>query len=110
MLLQPISQLVRRTNAASTDNVMSDDSSDKTDQTPPDSPLMDGPAHVARNAKAPGDVPHGTAPDTSAEAPTETDNTKHDAQTQRPKEVGGQKGLEPTRFGDWEKRGRCTDF
>lgn len=25
-------------------------------------------------------------------------------------EVGGQKGPEPTRFGDWEKGGRCTDF
>ena len=25
-------------------------------------------------------------------------------------EVGGQKGPEPTRFGDWEKDGRCTDF
>lgn len=28
----------------------------------------------------------------------------------RPAEHGGQKGLEPTRFGDWEKKGRCTDF
>ncbi|NDE91062.1 MAG: DUF1674 domain-containing protein [Alphaproteobacteria bacterium] len=27
-----------------------------------------------------------------------------------PKEVGGQKGPEPTRYGDWEKGGRCTDF
>ncbi len=27
-----------------------------------------------------------------------------------PPEVGGQKGPEPTRFGDWEKNGRCTDF
>eukprot|EP00246_Nothoceros_aenigmaticus_P008392 TRINITY_DN2303_c0_g1_i1.p1 TRINITY_DN2303_c0_g1~~TRINITY_DN2303_c0_g1_i1.p1 ORF type:complete len:111 (-),score=26.88 TRINITY_DN2303_c0_g1_i1:733-1065(-) len=25
-------------------------------------------------------------------------------------EIGGPKGLEPTRFGDWEKGGRCTDF
>ena len=25
-------------------------------------------------------------------------------------EVGGQKGPEPTRYGDWEKAGRCTDF
>lgn len=25
-------------------------------------------------------------------------------------EIGGQKGPEPTRFGDWEKNGRCTDF
>lgn len=28
-----------------------------------------------------------------------------------PKEVGGRKeGLEPTRYGDWEKNGRCIDF
>ena len=26
------------------------------------------------------------------------------------KEVGGSKGPEPTRYGDWEKNGRCTDF
>jgi hypothetical protein len=26
------------------------------------------------------------------------------------KEHGGQSGPEPTRFGDWEKAGRCTDF
>ena len=27
-----------------------------------------------------------------------------------PKEKGGPKGLEPTRYGDWEKAGRCSDF
>ncbi len=27
-----------------------------------------------------------------------------------PKEIGGPKGLEPTRYGDWEKKGRCIDF
>jgi len=27
-----------------------------------------------------------------------------------PEEVGGPKGLEPTRFGDWERNGRCSDF
>ena len=27
-----------------------------------------------------------------------------------PKEQGGPKGLEPTRYGDWEKGGRCSDF
>ena len=26
------------------------------------------------------------------------------------KEVGGPKGLEPTRYGDWESKGRCVDF
>ena len=26
------------------------------------------------------------------------------------KEIGGPKGPEPTRYGDWEQNGRCTDF
>ena len=36
-----------------------------------------------------------------------------DASTDKPKartEHGGPAGLEPTRFGDWERNGRCTDF
>ena len=28
----------------------------------------------------------------------------------RPAEVGGPPGPEPTRYGDWERRGRCIDF
>lgn len=28
----------------------------------------------------------------------------------KPKEIGGPKGPEPTRYGDWEVNGRCTDF
>ena len=28
----------------------------------------------------------------------------------RQTEHGGPKGLEPTRYGDWERNGRCTDF
>ena len=28
----------------------------------------------------------------------------------KPKEIGGRKGPEPTRYGDWEKNGRCVDF
>lgn len=27
-----------------------------------------------------------------------------------PEEIGGRKGPEPTRYGDWEKGGICTDF
>jgi len=30
--------------------------------------------------------------------------------TDLPKEIGGTKGPEPTRYGDWEHKGRCTDF
>ncbi|MDI1253558.1 MAG: DUF1674 domain-containing protein [Thermomonas sp.] len=25
-------------------------------------------------------------------------------------EIGGREGLDPTRYGDWEKNGRCIDF
>lgn len=25
-------------------------------------------------------------------------------------ELNGRKGPEPTRFGDWEKKGKCVDF
>lgn len=28
----------------------------------------------------------------------------------RPREIGGPQGPEPTRFGDWERAGRCIDF
>ena len=28
----------------------------------------------------------------------------------RPREIGGPKGPEPTRYGDWEIGGRCIDF
>jgi hypothetical protein len=27
-----------------------------------------------------------------------------------PREIGGPKGPEPTRYGDWERNGRCVDF
>jgi hypothetical protein len=48
-----------------------------------------------------------------------SDDAKTDAVTEDPaikvplplpKEVGGPAGPEPTRFGDWEQKGRCTDF
>lgn len=32
------------------------------------------------------------------------------ADASRPKEIGGQKGPEPTRYGDWEKNGLASDF
>jgi hypothetical protein len=28
----------------------------------------------------------------------------------KPREIGGPKGPEPTRYGDWEVGGRCSDF
>jgi len=28
----------------------------------------------------------------------------------KPKEIGGPSGPEPTRYGDWERNGICSDF
>lgn len=32
------------------------------------------------------------------------------ARGEKLEETGGPEGLEPTRYGDWEKAGRCSDF
>lgn len=29
---------------------------------------------------------------------------------EKPKEIGGPSGPEPTRYGDWERKGICVDF
>ena len=42
-----------------------------------------------------------------AESESENTDTKTDDLVI---EVGGPKGKEPTRYGDWEKNGRCVDF
>lgn len=36
--------------------------------------------------------------------------TGNHEQPQAPREIGGPGGPEPTRYGDWERRGRCIDF
>lgn len=33
-----------------------------------------------------------------------------DASETSEKEIGGRPGPDPTRYGDWEKAGRCIDF
>jgi hypothetical protein len=45
---------------------------------------------------------------TGAETGSEHDGEQEG--TERPREIGGRKGPEPTRYGDWEKNGRCIDF
>jgi hypothetical protein len=46
-------------------------------------------------------IPAQTTKNGTAETPT----------SQNPKEIGGRKsGLDPTRYGDWEKGGKCVDF
>lgn len=40
----------------------------------------------------------------------QTPPTLQTARRSRPKEFGGPQGPEPTRYGDWERNGRCSDF
>ncbi len=35
---------------------------------------------------------------------------KNQVKAPETREIGGRNGLEPTRYGDWEKAGRCIDF
>ena len=62
-----------------------------TDSAPKPLPLS--PAAAALKPKA-APVPPGAQPDAAPPVP----------------EQGGPKGPEPTRFGDWERNGRCIDF
>jgi shikimate dehydrogenase len=44
------------------------------------------------------------------QAPLSSTPLSFSADTKRSLEIGGPQGLEPTRYGDWEKQGRCIDF
>jgi hypothetical protein len=53
------------------------------------------------------------AKDTANEPAEETADPKAPEPVLRkplPREIGGVTGPEPTRYGDWEHKGRCTDF
>lgn len=42
--------------------------------------------------------------------PSDIDEADAGDQQSQPPEYGGPRGREPTRYGDWEKNGRCIDF
>ena len=51
----------------------------------------------------------GQSPSTPEAAPV-TETTAPPFATEPAAEIGGRDGPEPTRYGDWEKNGRCIDF
>jgi hypothetical protein len=57
---------------------------------------------------APAADPAAAGPEASAASPETTPSTV--VAPQKPGEIGGPRGPEPTRYGDWESKGRCTDF
>jgi hypothetical protein len=50
------------------------------------------------------------APAAASPAPAATPAAAAPAAKARVAEQGGPRGLEPTRYGDWERDGRCVDF
>jgi Uncharacterized conserved small protein len=46
--------------------------------------------------------------DNELAAPPETDAASKSVEVVE--EIGGPAGPDPTRFGDWERKGRCIDF
>ncbi len=42
--------------------------------------------------------------------PADAEQKPVEEKKQPPVEIGGPKGPEPTRYGDWEVKGRCSDF
>jgi hypothetical protein len=60
---------------------------------------------LAADAAAAAAAPADAAP--AAAAPT---HAAQPAAANPAREIGGREGPEPTRFGDWELRGRCIDF
>jgi hypothetical protein len=63
-------------------------------------PMQNDPQGVGRPASAAEPAP----------VPTSVPKPDDVVGASAPREIGGPAGPEPTRFGDWEKNGRCIDF
>lgn len=64
----------------------------------------------AKDPAAPPGVDARRVAEQKAEAAGRRWRTTAEARGDVAKETGGPQGLEPTRYGDWEKAGRCIDF
>ena len=52
-----------------------------------------------------------TTPEETDAGQADDDNAAAGQKSVKPKkEIGGRDGPDPTRYGDWEKAGRCIDF
>jgi hypothetical protein len=49
-------------------------------------------------------------PETPSPGAGPAENNPSEKDRGRAREIGGPKGPEPTRYGDWERAGRCIDF
>jgi len=72
-----------------------------------ETPMADGTGDKKREAAFPPAAQRALA---EAEERRAKAKLAQDAAGARPKELNGPKGLEPTRYGDWENKGIASDF
>lgn len=72
--------------------------------------MSDDPANAAPSS---AEIPRKALPPAAQRALAEAEERRRQAAelvTQRPRELQGPKGPEPTRYGDWERKGIISDF
>jgi hypothetical protein len=97
-------------NAATPDAVLPPAHPESALASVPVAPRTPVPASLRTPASAPTPAP---APALSANDPNASPRPRDDRAASEgipSGELGGPTGPEPTRFGDWEKKGRCIDF
>ncbi|HWT96915.1 MAG TPA: DUF1674 domain-containing protein [Terriglobales bacterium] len=67
------------------------------------------PASVPQAAESQATSPQAPA-DLAQARPAADATSQPAAQPPKPVEIGGPSGPEPTRYGDWERNGRVSDF
>ncbi|MFQ5563263.1 MAG: DUF1674 domain-containing protein [Parvularculaceae bacterium] len=66
---------------------------------------------MSKDPESAADAPEKTLPPAARRAIEEAEARRSAAaKEKRPNEIGGPKGAEPTRYGDWERGGRAVDF
>jgi len=73
-------------------------------------PAASSTAVPATSADTLADTQVKTQTDHQGEPPNESASERDDTDSAPTREIGGRKGPEPARYGDWEKNGRCIDF
>jgi hypothetical protein len=58
----------------------------------------------------PPSVPTTTGTTSGTPAPHDEASVQKPPERKKVPEIGGVKGPDPTRYGDWERNGRCIDF
>ena len=68
------------------------------------------PAKASRRGASPPAVQRRRIDKAELEAAAKSKAATKDKPGEKPKEIGGPEGPEPTRYGDWERKGICVDF